>query len=111
MQTNPSSINADFNKEFREIYSILQSLNLQAKSASKSDDKLAKAIYAYAKTFSAFAEKYKKHADNLSFEPETLASIKPSTLVAYAMNDLYATSQNLTEFEALESELKSLLSL
>lgn len=62
MQIHPSSINADFNKEFREIYSILLSLDDQAKTADKSNDKLATAIYNYAKTFQAFAKKNTRSA-------------------------------------------------
>lgn len=110
MNIPSSSINADFNKEFCEIYSILQSLDAQAKITDKSDEKLPKAIYNYAKTFQAFAKKYKKHSDNLTFTPETLAIIPPDKFVGYVMNDLYETAQRLSEFETLETQIKSLLS-
>lgn len=118
MNINPSSLNSDFNKEFRELYSIflqLEETSTRLNKARKADPKNnlfsventshANNISQFAKTFVAFAEKYQPHIEHLTFTPELISFIPSNRILSAVMNELYSPMSRISYVEELTKDL------
>lgn len=117
MNINPSSLNLDFNKEFRELYSLFRSLeenslkfNAERKlnplaPLSSGHKANADAILKFAQIFIAFSDKYKAHADDVNFTTETISILDPVKLTEVTMNELYSSMKQVLQIQEMVEHL------